>query len=171
MPPRLQRAGGRWDDVRDGLLATVPHLARRLAGARELLERPLSIARVPYGFVHRAAVSDPQAVWRLGDQAGVIPSFCGDGVAIALHSAEVAAGRILAGEGAPAYHARMRQDIAGPIRLASTLGAIAANPVGRALLAHGARVSPGAVQTVARLTRVRNAHGIAAAGQGLRTAR
>src|SRR3712207_8011643 len=48
-------------------MAQSPHLARRLDGAEPLLDRPLAIARVPYGFRHRA--SPGETLFRLGDQA------------------------------------------------------------------------------------------------------
>ena len=61
-----------------------PHLATRLSGAEAVLAAPLSIAGVPYGFIHQHAADDPDRVFRLGDQAAVIQSFTGDGMAIAL---------------------------------------------------------------------------------------
>ncbi len=84
-------------------------LARRLDGAAPLWPRPLAVARVPYGHLHAPAVEEQ--VFRLGDQAAVTPSFTGDGMAIALHSAALAAAMI--GDGAPAFHAALRRD-AGP---------------------------------------------------------
>ena len=84
---------GRYESDWPTLLAALEreesHLARRLEGARQAWDRPLTIFRVPYGFLHAAA--DEPGLFRLGDQAAVIPSFCGDGMAIALHSAKLAA--------------------------------------------------------------------------------
>ncbi len=50
---RLARTGG-WDGLLRDLCSASPHLARRLHDA-EAWNRPLAIARVPYGFVHRRA--------------------------------------------------------------------------------------------------------------------
>ena len=85
-------AGACWPGVQDRLEREAPHLRRRLAGAAPLLDRPLSIFRVPYGYVHRPAAADLPGLFRLGDQMAVIPSFTGDGVSIALHTAFAAAG-------------------------------------------------------------------------------
>ena len=76
---------------------------------------------MPYGFVHRPAPDDAANCYRLGDQAAVIPSFTGDGMAIALHSAALAARCIVAGEGAEIYHRRLAEQVGAPIRRAGWL--------------------------------------------------
>ena len=141
-------AGGCWAGVVELLCRTAPHLARRLAGAEELLARPVTIYRVPYGFVHRPSPADIPGVVRLGDQMGVVPSFSGDGMAIALHTAFAAAR-----PGEPsAYHRRMRSDLSGQVGRAMTLHRIGLAAPGPLVAA--ARAWPGALAMVARLTRV-----------------
>ena len=95
------RAGGRWAAFLGHLCATSPHLRARLDGA---VERPRAAALHrpgAYGFVHRGGPDAAEGLFRLGDQMGVIPSFAGDGIAIALHSAGLAAGAILTEAGTP----------------------------------------------------------------------
>ena len=150
---RLEAAGGRWEALLAALCRDGAHLAERLDGARPLLPRPLTIARVPYGFVH--AGPDLPGLYRVGDQMAVIPSFCGDGIAIALHSGAAAARAVLAGEGAAAHHRRMRRDAGGPVRLATLLYAVAQSAAGQRLLAGAFRAWPGGLRLVAGLTRVR----------------
>ncbi len=107
---------------------------------------------MPYGFVHRGP--DQAGVYRLGDQAAVIPSFCGDGMAIALHSARLAASAVLRGEDEGTYHRAMRRDAGPPVRLAYGLyRASRAAAVKRAMVGM-ARVWPGLLGAVARRTRV-----------------
>ena len=86
--------GESWTGVQSMLEGASGHLRERLRGAVTLLERPLAIFRVPYGFVHRD-VGD--GVFRLGDQMAVIPSFSGDGVSMALHTAFRAVGAMPTG--------------------------------------------------------------------------
>ena len=117
---RFDAAGQDWAALLDDLGRDSTHLARRLDGAAMQGERPLSIFRVPYGYVHAGAEALP-GVFRLGDQAAVIPSFCGDGMSIALHSAHLAARTVLRGGGAADYHAAMRRDVGGAVRLAAGL--------------------------------------------------
>ncbi len=146
---RFEAAGRSWDGVAALLGAECPHLAARLRGATALLDRPLSIFRVPYGFVHAPGPADDPGVFRLGDQMGVIPSFCGDGVSIALHSAFAA---VAARGDARAYHARMRAEAGRPIRLASRLYWLGQQAPG--LVAMAAQGWPGALRWIARLTRL-----------------
>jgi hypothetical protein len=151
---RLQQAGGDWDGLLDDLRRTAPHLRTRLAGAAPLARRPLSIFRVPYGFVHRPGDDDPPGVYRLGDQMGVIPSFTGDGMSIALHSAAVAAAVFLSGGTAAAYHRRIRRDIAGQIGRAGTLYRVGSAPSLQPALMRLAAVWPGGLRLAASVTRV-----------------
>ncbi len=149
---RLAAAGG-WDGLLAGLCRDSALLATRLDGARALLARPLSVAQVPYGFMHRGP--DLPGVFRVGDQMAVIPSFCGDGIAIALHTGAAAARAVLAGEDAPAHHRRMRADAGGPVRLASLLYAASRSAAGQRLLMAAFQAWPGGMRVVAGLTRVR----------------
>jgi len=142
------RCGESWDGVQSMLEAESAHLRERLRGAVRLLERPLAIFRVPYGFVHRGTETD--TMFRLGDQAVVIPSFSGDGVSMALHSAFRAAAALPGG--APGYHRRLRRDVAGQVGRAWTL--YRAGRMAPGLTVAGARLWPGAMRWAARLTRV-----------------
>jgi len=80
----FQRYGGGWP----GLIAAIEQRSRRFAarltGADKLLPRPLAVAGVPYGY--QASPESADGLFRLGDQAAVIPSLTGAGMAIALHS-------------------------------------------------------------------------------------
>ena len=141
-------AGGTWAGTLAHLCRWSPHLTCRLSGAEPTLERPVAVAGIPFGFVHQAGADDRPGVFRLGDQVGVIPSFSGDGMAIALHTAFAAA----ASDDADGYHRQMRRDLAGQIRLAMLL-----HRRGRhypRLLLATARAWPGAMGMLARLTRV-----------------
>src|SRR3546814_3909256 len=63
-----------------------PALGERLS-ALTATQHVDAIGRVPYGW--RATGTQP-GVFRLGDQAGVIPSLAGEGIGIALASAQCA---------------------------------------------------------------------------------
>jgi menaquinone-9 beta-reductase len=123
--------------------------ARLLAGARPAWDRPLAIAGLPYGF--RAAAAGPAGLYRVGDQAAVIPSFTGEGIGLALQSGLAAAAAILAGEAAAEFHARWRARVAGPMRWAG-LGAWALRQAPGAAVA-AARLAP-AARLVAWRTRL-----------------
>jgi flavin-dependent dehydrogenase len=151
---RLDRTGGTWDALLADLRRASPHLDARLDGAVPQFERPLTISRVPYGFLHAPSAADPPGLWRLGDQAAVIPSFTGDGMAIALHSAALAARLFLGGQGAQDYHRRLRTEIAGPVRRATALYRLGRWGPGQAGIMAAAGWFPAGLRLAAALTRV-----------------
>ncbi len=144
------KAGGNWPALFAGLLRQ-PGLAM-LADAEPLLDTPLTIAALPYGYLARPRADD--AIWRLGDQAAVIPSFCGDGMAMALHSGRLAADMLAGGADAAAFQARLRGDVARQVRLATTLQRLAMSRAGRFALITGLAAIPAALATLARWTRI-----------------
>jgi flavin-dependent dehydrogenase len=154
----LLDAGGGWDGLLAHLRRTAPHLRLRLDGAAAAMARPLTIYRVPYGFVHapapRDAPGDAPGLYRLGDQAGVIASFTGDGMSIALHSAVTAATCHLNGGSPAQYHRLIHADIARQIGRADALYRLGGGPLARAAVMRAAALWPGGLRLAARLTRV-----------------
>lgn len=152
---RFDASGQDWATLLDDLSRGCPHLARRLDRAELPQDRPLTIFRVPYGYVHAGAANDHAGVFRLGDQAAVIPSFCGDGMSIALHSARLAVAAFLAhGNDSARYHRALRADVGGSVRLAFGLYRAAQTAPMRALMVHACARWPALIRTVARRTRV-----------------
>ncbi len=140
-----------WTGFRDGLIARAPGLAFFIANAEPRWDRPLAIAGVPYGFVDCAA-SD--GLFRLGDQAAVIPSFCGDGISIALASAAMATEAILRGETAEFFQRRFARTVRSPFRWAASLGVLGHTSWGRRIPVQIGRHAPFLIGSIARKTRV-----------------
>ena len=90
----LARVGHRWENFLAKMQQDCPHLAMRLAGAEPLLAKPIAITHIPYGYIRRTT---EDGLYCIGDQAAVIPSFTGDGISIALHTARCAVAAYLAG--------------------------------------------------------------------------
>jgi flavin-dependent dehydrogenase len=151
---RLKTAGGKWPVLLAALCDESQYLAEILADATELLAQPLTIYRVPYGFIHRPVAGDSARVFRLGDQAGVIPSFTGDGMAIALHSAAVAVACALAGDGALDYHRRLAGDISQQVWRAGLIYRLASAPRLQPAAFALMRLFPATLRLAAGLTRV-----------------
>jgi flavin-dependent dehydrogenase len=141
---------GSWERLLEAMQAFCPHLAARLRGAECLLEKPLAIAGLPYGHIAR----ESGGVWRLGDQAAVIPSFSGDGMSIALHSAKLAAECYLRGEGAESYQQRLAAHIARQVRRATLLSRSLVSAGGQRLAIAAAFCVPSVLVLCAALTRV-----------------
>ncbi len=126
-----------------------PLLGVRLGQARR--QGPAStVARVPYGWIARQ--TDP-GIYRLGDQAAVIASLAGDGVAIALASAAAAATALMQGESAADYQRRLATRAARPVRVAAGVRMLAERPIAALLLPLAARF-PALVRSLATITRI-----------------
>lgn len=155
----LYRGLGSWPALL-ALLLREPGLAA-LADAQPLLAKPLAISRVPYGHLAGPA---GDGLWRLGDQAAVIPSFCGDGMGIALESGRLAARMLAAGASADDYQAALLARTRRPVRLAMAALRLAETRLGRLLALTGLAAIPGALGLMARMTRVADPNALAPAG-------
>ena len=144
-------AGLRWESLLAKMKQDCPHLAMRLDSAQPLLDKPITITHIPYGFIRRTT---EDGLYCIGDQAAVIPSFTGDGISIALHTARSAAAAYLAGEPAPVFQSKLRSAMVPQMRLAELAADGLSNALARAVLPFCLRVWPGAMRVTARLTRV-----------------
>ncbi len=150
---RFAALGQRWENLLSAICAESPHLDARLRCAEACWARPLSLSAIPYGHVQRSV----DGLFRLGDQAAVIPSFSGDGMSIALHSAELAVQTYLAGRGADVFQRRLSRDVAGQVLLATGLSHALVRGPTQALLSATARLFPGMMAVIASYTRVSDA--------------
>jgi len=147
----LAREGQRWEKFLAKMQKDCPHLAMRLAGAEPLLAKPIAITHIPYGYIRRTT---EDGLYCIGDQAAVIPSFTGDGISIALHTARCAVAAYLAAEPAPAFQAKLRSALRSQMRLAELAADGLNNSLARAVLPFCLSVWPGVMRVTAKLTRV-----------------
>src|SRR5208282_1121743 len=145
------RAGLRWEGLLAKMQQDCPHLAMRLDGAEPLLDKPIAIAHIPYRYIRRAT---EDGLYCIGDQAAVIPSFTGDGISIALHTARCAVAAWLAAEPAPLFQAKLRSALLAQMRLAEFAADGLNNSLARAVLPFCLKVWPGVMRVTAKLTRV-----------------
>lgn len=145
---RLADAGGDPALLFARLADEMPALADRLS---EMPVHPQidAIGNVPYGW---RATHTRSGLFRLGDQAAVIPSVAGEGIGIALASAEsaVAHWKQYGRDGAEAHQRSFAAKVAQPIALAGLAKGLGNRPA----LASALIALPGAASIVARLTRV-----------------
>ena len=137
-----------WPELLAGLQRESAVLAERFAGAEEVLPKPLALSSIPYGFLRE---STEDGLWWLGDQAAVIPSFSGDGMSIALHSAFRAVEGMLTGTTSNAYQSQLASELRWQVRLATLVSQVL---VGAPRLAAALMHAPGVVDRIARHTRV-----------------
>jgi flavin-dependent dehydrogenase len=145
----LRRLGG-WHDLLASIHRGNRHLRQILEGAAALWQRPLAISPIPYGYL----VRESAGVWCVGDQAAVIPSFTGDGISIALHSAALAAQMFLGG-GKPAdYNRILGAQLTRSMTLAASLSRAVVTAAGRAAAIAALTIAPNAMRWVAASTRI-----------------
>jgi flavin-dependent dehydrogenase len=145
----FQRYGGNWAGLLAAIRRSSPRFAAMLAGARALLPRPLAVAGIPYGYA-----ATPGSLFRLGDQAAVIPSLTGDGMAIALHSGRQAAEAWLGGMEAPAYQRALTRTLAPQMRLGGLLQRIGTSGPAQAAAVPALRWCPFLLRWAASRTRL-----------------
>ncbi len=145
---RLKEAGG--------IEPLVERLANELPAFRERLRQGeagawSAVSGVPYGW---RAKSTAEGVYRVGDQAAVIASLAGDGIAIALESgiaaAQAIAGRVSAADYQRDWSRRARR----PIGLAEVLRRSAENATARQAIMGLLGWFPSLAPLAARLTRI-----------------
>lgn len=144
------RVAGTWDNLLAIIRSQTALLDTRLAAAQPQWSRPLAISSIPYGYLAAASHN----YWRIGDQAAVIPSFTGDGMAIALHSGSLAADIHLAGRTPEAYAIALRQQLTRGMSLATGLSRAMVTSAGRSIAPAALTLLPGAMSWIARLTRI-----------------
>lgn len=127
-----------------------PALGERLAWLGDVAEID-AIASVPYGW---RTAETRAGVYRLGDQAGVIPSLAGEGMGIALASGVLAGEAVLRGASAVTYQRDLARRTWRPISVASAILAAAERPSASPSLVRLMRVAPGLATLLARATRV-----------------
>ena len=117
---KLHSFTSHWDSLLNHMQHHSPHFAQRSSGATPMLERPLALSSIPYGYLASVSLHEPSP-WKLGDQTAVIPSFCGEGMAIALHTAHRAAELDLDGSSPIVFHNEIRRQFERRLQFATLL--------------------------------------------------
>ena len=148
----LARAG----NSRTGLLSSLAENSSAFAERLEEDWRDLridTISAVPYGWIARTTTP---GLFRLGDQAAVIPSLAGEGIGIALASGQLAAQHWLQGGSgaAPRYQRAFAAAARPPVRWGRTIRHLIESPLGARLAVLGAKFAPTLVTALAEHTRI-----------------
>lgn len=112
-----------------------------------------TIAAVPYGWI---AQDTAAGLFRLGDQAAVIPSLAGEGMSIAIASGIAAAQAWQQGGGAaaPAYQQAFARHARRPVRVAEAIWHMGENALGGPALTQMAQHVAPAARLAMRLSRI-----------------
>lgn len=144
---RLREAGTPLDLLRD---LSVGALGERLGSLTDDAAID-AVANVPYGWRAR---SGAPGLFRLGDQAGVIPSLAGEGMGIAVAGGVSAARAYLSGRPAPEWQHGFSREIARPIGVAGLVRRAVERPGAAREAAMLAARTPFLIQIIARATRI-----------------
>lgn len=147
--------GKNWSRLLADLQGQCPALAQRLNGAQPCWAKPLAVSSIPYGFVQNAPAED--GLYRIGDQVAVIPSFCGNGMSIALHTASTAVQHYL--RDSKDYQQTVATELRTKVRAATLLSSAAVTPFYGPLIFAACRTLPGLMNTVATKTRLSSTPG------------
>lgn len=149
---RLDAAGGDPAALLRQIGHDLPPLGERLAHA-DWTRTVDAIGHVPYGW--RAHGTAP-GLFRLGDQAGVIPSLAGEGMGLALASAETAVAAWRAGgpDAAEAFQRRLAARMARPFAIANLVWRLGENPATAGGMARIAHHLPSLVRRISQATRL-----------------
>jgi len=134
------------------LASRLPAFAARL-GEGWQAARVETIGAVPYGWIAR---STPPGLFRLGDQAAVIPSLAGEGISIALASGALAARTWLerGASGAAHFQRRLAALAAAPLRAAGMARTLAESRFAAGAGLALARRVPAALQWLIAASRI-----------------
>jgi menaquinone-9 beta-reductase len=148
---RLAAADGDPNRLCEQLAAENPALGDRLAFRSEAHFD--AISAVPYGWIAPQTCS---GLFRLGDQAAVIPSLAGEGTGIAIASGRDAAHAWeTGGAGAAAsFQRRFGKAAQRPVGLAMRLWGLSESGLGRAIGLTLLRLAPSLIGQLAGLTRI-----------------
>ena len=147
---RQLRALGGWAELLTAIRHEVPAIDKRLHAAAPCWTKPLAISPIPYGHLGGPA----NGLWRIGDQAAVIPSFTGDGMSIALHSPNLAAEMYLEGSSPDDYLQSLTNQLRPAMRFASALSRAMVTSLGRKMAPFA--LIPRAIGLIAERTRIPN---------------
>jgi flavin-dependent dehydrogenase len=149
----LRKIGGSWTQQADFLALQSPVLKTMLDGALPLFEKPVATAGIPYGFLRAKPIAP--MIYPLGDQLAVVPSFTGDGLAIALASGIAAARAVAAGKTAERFQREMVRKLRPQFRMAAALGAMLETPALCGFTVSAAALLPRVAAQMVRATRLR----------------
>ncbi len=147
---RFAEIGHSWEALLRTIRAASPLLDRRLEGARARWPRPLAIGAIPFGHMGPGNGGP----WRIGDQAAVVPSFTGNGISVALHSASLAAAIWLSGGSAADYGRALAGDLSRLARVGAVASRLAMHPIVQRALTQAAGRWPALLAASAQASRL-----------------
>jgi flavin-dependent dehydrogenase len=156
----VRGAGADWRSQSAYLKSQSTVFADLIAEARPLFVKPVATAAIPYGFLRDQPIAPN--IFPVGDQLAVVPSFTGDGMAIALYSGLAAARALLIGQSAIAWQRELIARLRPQFRFAAGIGRLLETPATCGISIAAGKLVPSLVRGVVSATRLRGFDQIAA---------
>ena len=153
----VRRVGAAWEQQAQYLARQSSLVDGLLAGARPLFAKPVAVAAIPYGFLRAQPIASN--IYPVGDQLAVVPSFTGDGMAIALRSGTSAARAFLVGDSAEGYQRSLIKQLRPQFRIAARVGRLMETPFTCAIGIAAARLVPSLAAGLAAAMRLPKSEG------------
>jgi flavin-dependent dehydrogenase len=135
-----------WDAHAEFLSRRSAFFAKIIDGAQALWDKPVAVASIPYGFLRGDIIAD--AIYPIGDQLVVIPSYTGDGTSLALYTGIRAAQAVLRGSSASQFQAAAIAKLRPQIAWAKLANVAFVNTAAQRATAAIARLAPWALPPV-----------------------
>jgi flavin-dependent dehydrogenase len=148
----VREVGAGWPAQREHLARQSSWIGDLIDGAKPLFAKPVAVAAIPHGFLRSEPL--PPLVYPVGDQLAVVPSFTGDGMAVAIHSGRAAARAVLAGQAAAAFQRELADTLRRQLLVARGVGWLLETPATCAAAVGLTRLFPALATAVARATRL-----------------
>lgn len=143
-----------WATLLKYIAESSSYFADFIHGSVASWQQPLAIFGIPYGFIHQDILDEPEGLYRLGDQMAVIPSFCGDGMAIGLHTAHVAVQNYLQ-KNSKSYYQEIRFELNSQIKRASRIAQLISPPINQKIIYFICSKFPKLLAVIANRTRLK----------------
>jgi len=143
-----------WKTLLKYIAKSSPYFAELMKNSSENWKQPMAIFGIPYGFIYQDTSDEAEGLYRLGDQMAVIPSFCGDGMAIALHTAHFAVKNYLH-KNSKAYYKEIRAELTSHIKGASRVAKLIAPPLNQKIIYLICSMFPKVLSVIAKRTRLK----------------
>jgi flavin-dependent dehydrogenase len=151
---RFSQCEKNWTKLLKYIEKSSPYFANLMKNSSSNWKQPLAIFGIPYGFVYQDISNEPEGLYRLGDQMAVIPSFCGDGMAIALHTAHVAVKNYLQ-KNSSSYYQEIRAELTTHINAASRIAKLISSPLNQKIIHFVCLIFPKLLAVIAKKTRLK----------------
>lgn len=149
---RAKTLSSDWNKHRDFLSSQSALVGDLLENSATDWVKPITVSGLEFGFIRESVIGEN--IFPVGRQMAIIPSFTGDGIAVALASGIEAAQMMIKGAGAQAYQTQMRRKLINQFRVAKAIHPLFMRSWTRSFAMRITSAVPGIIPFLANATRL-----------------